>query len=161
MPRFDFPLQGVLRHRYHVEEQRQRELARLRQEMNAAEETLRTMDQTVQANVADVRQNRLTGKLDLSFLAAHRRYMAAAQRQAVQVAQRMALIQRQIDEAQHALAEAAKQRKIIEKLREKQHARWAGEVARKEAADLDEVNTGLSAWRSMTEDARSAAGAGS
>jgi flagellar protein FliJ len=146
MPKFDFPLEGVLRHRKHVEQEKQRDLARLQSDMRQAQDALRELSQTAQGNVNDVRDNRLLGRLDLGFLAAHRRYIAAVQRKGVAMAQRMSLLQREIDQAQTALAEAAKQRKIMEKLREKQKDRWTADLARKEAADVDEVSMRMAVW---------------
>jgi len=146
MAQFDFSLEGVLRHRRHVEQERQRDLARAQQQMRHAQDELRELNQAMQSSLGDVRQNRLVGKLDLGFLAAYRRYQAAMQRKGTGMAQKMVLIQREVDAAQKALAEAAKQRKIIEKLREKQHDRWKQEQSRKEAADLDEVTMRMAAW---------------
>ncbi|HWE95611.1 MAG TPA: flagellar export protein FliJ [Tepidisphaeraceae bacterium] len=151
MPKFVFPLDGVLRHRGHVEQEKQRDLARLQNDMRQAQDALRQLNQTVQGNVNDVRENRLLGRLDLGFLAAHRRYMAAVQRRGMAMVQRMSLLQREIDQAQKALAEAAKQKKIMEKLREKQRDRWSADLARKEAADLDEVSMRMVAWQGSTE----------
>jgi flagellar FliJ protein len=147
MAQFDFPLNGVLRHRKHLEEQCQRELAGFQEKMRLAQDELRGLDQALQASLTDVRQNRLVGKLDMGFLAAYRRYVASVQRKGTVMAQKMALTQRDIDAAQKKLAEAAKQRKIIEKLRDKQKERWKQELDRKEAADLDEVSMRLAGWR--------------
>jgi flagellar FliJ protein len=152
MPKFVFPLDGVLRHREHVEQERQRDLAQLQNDMRQAQDALRQLNQTVLGNVNDVRENRLLGRLDLGFLAAHRRYMAAVQRQGMAMVQRMSLLQREIDQAQRALAEAAKQKKIMEKLREKQKDRWSADLARKEAADLDEVSMRMVAWQGAAEE---------
>ena len=154
MAQFTFTLDGVLRHRKHVEQDCQIELARLQQQVREAENELRQLDQSLNGSLADIRQNRLTGKLDLGFLAAYRRYVASVQRKGAVIAQRMALIQRQVETARQALAEAAKQRKIVEKLREKQFERWRTEQARKEAAELDEVNTRAPAfgWRGALEE---------
>jgi flagellar export protein FliJ len=52
-----------------------------------------------------------------------------------------------LDDARRALAEAAKQRKIIEKLRERQFERWREDQARRETAWLDEAGTQLAAGR--------------
>ena len=119
--------------------------------MREAQDVLRELDRSLQTSHADMRDNRLVGKIDLGFLAAYRRYVAAVQRRGTLMAQKMVLIQRQIDAAQAALAEAAKQRKIIEKLREKQFDRWKLETARKEAAELDEVSTRLTSWKAAQE----------
>ena len=147
MAKFQFPLEGVLEHRRRLEEQRQRELALVQAKMREAQEALRELDATLKASLADVRQNRLVGKLDLGFLAGYRRYTAAVQRKGTQIAQKMVLIQRELDAARAALLEAAKQRKIVEKLREKQLERWKAEADRKQAADLDEVSMRMAAWQ--------------
>jgi flagellar export protein FliJ len=68
----------------------------------------------------------------------------------------MALVQRTVDEAQQALVEAVKQRKAIEKLREKHHERWKSEIDRKEATQLDEVSMQMShdnAARALADEA--------
>lgn len=144
MARFVFKLEGVLRHRQFVERQRQRELADLQSQMNTLHNALRDLDQRAQANVDDLRRNHLVGRLDLNYLATHRRYMLAVQQQAMELARQMAVLQRQIDQARAALAEAARQRKVIEKLRERQWERWKADQDRSEMNQLDEVGMQMS-----------------
>ncbi len=139
MARFVFKLQGVLRQRELIERQRQREMAELQGQMTLLEQALRDLNGSVQTSTDDLRANHLTGKLDMNFLAAHRRYLVAMQRQGMELAQRMALLQRQMNESREQLAEAAKQRKVMEKLREKQLERWKVEESRRELAEMDEV----------------------
>ena len=141
MAKFVFQLDGVLRQRKLAEEQKQRELAVVEAEMTALEAQLRELDQSVQSTTADVRTNHLTGRLDLNFLAAHRRYIAATQRKALELAERMAAVQVRLDAARKTLADAARERKIIEKLREKREAEWKAAQARKDMAALDEIGT--------------------
>jgi flagellar FliJ protein len=86
-----------------------------------------------------MKANHLTGPLDVGYLAAHRRYSVAMQRKGLSLVQEMARQQKKVDEAQRLLAEAAKERKVIEKLREKQFERWKAEAERKELAEADEV----------------------
>ena len=155
MAQFVFKLEGVLRQRKHIEEQRQRELALIRREMAQLESELSELNAQVSSASNDVRDNRLIGKLDMSFLAAHRRFLLAMQRRGLTMMQKMALVQRQVDEAQANLAEAAKQRKAIEKLREKQHQRWQEELNRKELALMDEISMQMS-YRNTLDDAEPA-----
>jgi flagellar FliJ protein len=143
MPKFVFQLDAVLRHRKMLEEQRMRELGHAQAEMAKMQVELRAMDETTQRVTADLRDNRLTGKLDMAFLAAHRRYVLAMQRKAMELAQRMAAQQQVVDAARRALVEAAKQRKIMDKLKERQHERWKAEHSRKESEELAEVNMQL------------------
>jgi flagellar FliJ protein len=144
LAKFVFKLAGVLKQRQHIERQRQRDLAERHAHLSQLQQQLKQLNERVQATNDDVRNNHLTGSLNMSFLAAHRRFLAAMQRGGVEIVQRMAVAQRQVDEAQAALAEAAKQRKAIEKLREKQFERWRADEDRKEVADLDEVSMQIS-----------------
>lgn len=139
MAKFIFNLDGVLRQRKQVERDRQRALAEKMAEVHRLSEELRQMDQSMQSAVADVRENRLRGPIDLAFIAAHRRYTMAMQRKATDQARRIVAAQQIADAARLELAEAAKQRKIIEKLREKRYQQWKMELERKAAMEMDEV----------------------
>jgi flagellar FliJ protein len=150
MPRFKFQLAGVLEHRKNIEEGKQRALAAVLAEMQRLKNDLADLDQVARTAVADLRDNRLTGQLDLSFLAAHRRFTGSVQRRAVAIVQKMALVQRSVDEARAALAAAAKDRKIIEKLRERQLERWQAQQHRQEADELDDIGMQL-AFRQLGE----------
>ena len=150
MPRFVFKLEAVLDQRKHVERERQRDLAVKVHVLTQAQGEMRDLHERVRATTEDVRRNHLVGALDMNFLAAHRRYLLASQRQAVAIAQKIAAAQKAVDEAQGALLDAAKHRKIIEKLREKQHARWHAEQNRRELIQQDEINTQLG-YEALTE----------
>jgi len=140
MAQFKFKLQPVLRQREIIEQQRQRDVAAA--ECGAGGDCGR-----VEADGADggrcadrsSARNQLVGPLNLSYLAGHRRFMIAMQRQGVAVAQKLEAAQKKVDAERVKLAEASKQRRIIEKLREKQQAEWLEAANRKETAALDEV----------------------
>jgi flagellar FliJ protein len=151
MAKFVFRLEGVLKQRRFEERQRQRELALRQAHLSELQLRLKQLNDEVQDANRDMRDNRLTGKIDLAFLAAHRRFLAAMQRGAVEIVQRMALAQKQVDEAMAQLAEAAKARKAIEKLREKQFERWKADQDRRETNELDEVSMQL-AYRNLADE---------
>jgi flagellar protein FliJ len=140
MPRFVFQLEGLLRHRRRLERERQRDMALLQREARQLEEELRGLGEAMSATTADVRKTRLIGKLDMPFLAGHRRYLAAMQRKGQGLIQRLALLTPQIETRRQALVAAAKERKAIEKLRERRRDVWLADQARRETADLDEVS---------------------
>ena len=152
MAQFTFPLAGVLRHREHIEQERQRDLAAVQLQMTETQSELKALHASSSATTDDIRTNHLTGRLDMGYLTAHRRYMLGVQRQSAALTQKLAGLQQQADAARLALTEAAKQRKILEKLKEKQQKRWAEAQARREAADLDEVGMQL-AYRNTTDNA--------
>jgi flagellar FliJ protein len=153
MAQFKFQLEGVLRQRKHVEQQRQRDLAERLAELAPLEMQLRELDEQAKQSTGDVRDNRLTGKLDLAFLAGHRRFMLALQRRGVEIARKIAARQKVVDEARALLMEAAKGRKAVEKLREKQFDRWRAERAAKEQSELDEVGMQIGYRNLMDDDA--------
>jgi flagellar protein FliJ len=152
--KFVFKFDGVLRQREHVETQRQRELAIIQQEMTRLQNELRQLNESVHGSTDDLRNNHLTGRLDLTFIAAHRRFMLAMQRKGTALVQQIAGVQKRVDVAQAALAEAAKQRKIMEKLREKSFERWRTDLTRKEMMETDEIAMQIGFRNSLDKEAR-------
>ncbi len=144
MAKFVFQLQGVLRHRESIEQQRQRELALALAERAMVEEQIHRLDEKAKAAMTDLRANHLVGTINLAFLASHRRFMMAVQRQGMALVEQLRARQKLVDIAQAALAEAMKQKKLLTKLRERQQDRWSAAINRKEIADLDEVATQMS-----------------
>ena len=144
MARFVFKLETVLRHRENVERQRMRDLALVQAKMTALESQLRALDAEVKESNETMRRNHLVGRIDLDLLAAHRRYLGATQRRALEIAREMVAVQKSMDEARSFLAAAARDRKVLEKLREKQQAAWQAQMNHREATALDEVTTQMS-----------------
>ena len=139
MAHFHFKLQSVLRHRTTIEQEKQRLYAHALAAYKELEDQLKSLNQSMQTSNDDVRQNHLVGRLDIGFITAHRRFLLGMQRKAIELAAAMARAQQLVDAARMNLAEAAKQRKILEKLRETQEQRWKEELSRKETIAADEV----------------------
>ncbi len=152
MARFVFQLEGVLRHRRNLERDRQRELAEREKDVQAVKAEVERLNTEVRDVTADVRAH-LSGRLDLEFLTAHRRFMLAMQRRGIDLVQRLREAQKRSDETRLLLAEAARQRKVIEKLRENHFERWRANLAAKEMAELDEIGMQL-AFRQSREEAQ-------
>jgi flagellar FliJ protein len=150
MAKFTFKLQAVLRHRTAIEQEKQRLYAHALAAFKELEDQLKSLNQSMQTSNDDIRQNRLVGRLDIGFITAHRRFLMGMQRKAMDLVAAMARARQLVDAARINLAEAAKQRKILEKLRETQEQRWREELSRKETIAADEVAMQL------THDAHSA-----
>ena len=150
MAKFIFKLEGLLRQRKHIEQEKQRVLAQKLSHVAELDEALRKIQQTVQASNEEMRGNRLVGQLDMAFITAHRRFMGAMQRQVLALAQRITLAQRAMNEARAELIEAARRRKVIEKLREQQFLRWRENLSRTELAEQDEIGMQL-AYQNLTD----------
>ena len=139
MAQFKFKLAAVLRHRAGIEKEKQRDYALALARQQELEDQLKVLDQQMQSTNDDVRQNHLVGRLDVSFITAHRRFLLGMRRKAMDLAAALARAQKETEAARVVMAEAAKQRMVLEKLREKQQDRWRDETARKEMMALDEV----------------------
>ncbi len=161
MAHFTFQLEPVLRHRKRLEHDRMRDLAEVLATKNVLESRLKALDEQIKLAVEDLRTNRLIGPLDLTFLAGHRRYELAIQRQAMDLIRQLAQVAQREQQARTALAEAAKHLKIMEKLRQRQMERWSSEQDARERADSDEVGTQLAVrellWREDSGDGGSTA----
>ena len=151
MAKFVFKLAGVLRQRTHVEQEKMRALATVLKYQSDCENELRRLNESVQETNDDLRRNHLTGVLDMSFLSAHRRFMNAMHRQSIGIQQKLTQARQHVVAARTVLAEAAKQRKVMEKLREKHYERWRAELAAKEFRELDEIGVQL-AVNALAED---------
>jgi len=144
LPRFLFKLASVLRHRERIEHDRQRDLALLQSELSRLQAAVRGIEEEMQKSTADVRDNHLVGRLNMAYLAAHRRYMLGMQRKGLDLVEKVQAQQQKVNEARAALAEASKQKKILEKLRERQLAQWSAHQSRSEASAADELATQMS-----------------
>ena len=139
MAQFKFNLETVLRQRTTVEQLAQRAVAEARQKLVPLQEKLAELGRQRQQADDDMRQNRLVGTVDVSFIAGHRRFVIAMEQQALALARQIAEAQVLVDRAQAALLQAARARKAIDTLKDRQHERWAEAEAKKEAALLDEA----------------------
>jgi flagellar protein FliJ len=159
MPKVTFTLDGPLRQRRNIEQMRQRELAIALKAMQDLQDELRALDESIKQANEDARRGHMTGAIDTTYLAAHRRFIMSAQRKGMTLVQRIALAQREVNERRARVVEAAKQFKVLEKLRERQWDAFRAEHARKEFAELDEIGTQI-AQRVSREDSLGAAAQG-
>ncbi len=154
MPRFQFKLEALLTHRRHIEKEKQRRLAQIQQEIQAVQRRIRETRELVESENRTLGARELTGRLDMQYIAHEKRFVGALAVRIALAMQKLAVLERTMAVARTELLAAARARKVIEKLREKQFARWRLEQDRKEAAVIDEIGTQLAVRRgSVPEDA--------
>jgi flagellar biosynthesis chaperone FliJ len=137
LTRFTFKLEPLLEQRRHIEQQRQRELAVCQQAMLAIQAEVDEMAVLRRASRADLRSagrgaaNRRASiapaggrRLDAGLLAAHQRFEQAMRHKSTVLSRQLEAAQTALAQARAQLLDAARKRKIIEKLRERAHARW-------------------------------------
>src|SRR5215213_1362544 len=90
MAKFIFRLEPVLKQRKREEQEKQRELAVRELVVVNLQIELKRLDDALRTASDDLRNNHLTGSIDMSFLTAHRRFLLSMQRQGRGVVQQIA-----------------------------------------------------------------------
>ena len=147
MPRFQFKLEALLTHRRHIEKEKQRRLAQVQQEIQILQRHIRETQTLIAAENRTLGTRELTGHLDMQYIAHEKRFVGALAVRIALAMQKLAALEPTFAAARAELLAAARARKVIEKLREKQFARWRLEQERKEAAVIDEIGTQLAVRR--------------
>jgi flagellar FliJ protein len=139
MPQFTFRLQTLLRLREATRDERRSQLAEayrvdevLQQRLGAAAEELRSLRDRCRQAVAP-------GTVDLDQLVESQRYELALRAFQRGLEQQRAAVAAEIERRRLALVEANREVRVLEKLREKQSARFQEEENRREIRRLDEV----------------------
>jgi len=135
VPRFTFKLEGVLEQRKNAERQRQRDVAAAQQMLLKLQAELDALAAVSRSSAIELR----SGRLSAAALAAHQRFILSMRHKSKALKQQHAGVDRELRDAQVALTEAAKQRKVMEKLREREHAKWADVQRRRDAQEADDV----------------------
>jgi flagellar FliJ protein len=136
--RFRFPLEPVLAHRRRIEEDKERRLGERLRELAAARAELASLEDEYRRYAAVIRtKHRMLDAETLRAHYAHLEYLdRAIDAQLAVVRTRTAAA----DVARAELIEASKERKTVERLRERRYEEHVLEEGRIEQKELDDVN---------------------
>jgi flagellar FliJ protein len=133
MKTFVFRLQSVLDQRQNVERQRQRDLAQAQRTFLAIEAEI-----TAAKDSFRLAEAKLSGRVDARVLLLQARYQSAMRHKLARLTSQAENARRNVTTAQAALVEAAKQRKVLEKLRENQQSKFHAEQRKRETLENDD-----------------------
>lgn len=153
MAKFVFRFEALLKHRQHIEDQRQRELAQQMRGRMILQDQLRTMQDTIRSNKREL-GSALVGRVDVESIAQFARFTGHTTIRAQQIVRRLAEFEKHIEAARQNLLAATRQRKALELLRDRQLEEWRREQTRREALELDEIANQRYARSLMVEGAR-------
>jgi flagellar protein FliJ len=143
MARFEFRLEALLTHRAQIEKDKQRRLAQVQQQIQLVLRKIQDAETRIREENRSLGAQELTGKLDMQYIAHEKRFVGALTMRIALARQEVAALEVTMAAARKELLAAARARKVIEKLKERQRARWRQEQERKEAANMDEIGTQL------------------
>jgi flagellar export protein FliJ len=132
MSKFRFNLETLLRHRTLVERQKQVELARVAGEIAQLKSQLADATAAARETAAQISRNP-------SGVREHQPFIIAMTTRAAALRRRLAACEAQHVLAHAAFADAAKERKAIEMLREKQFAEWRKKQETQEQSEIDDA----------------------
>ncbi len=140
MKRFRFRLRRLLEVRRLRESIKRQELEEVRRELDRQRRILSALEQAHEGSVNDLRVG-FQGTLDLERIAVYHRYLGLLAH--LIEGQRAVLESFVREEAARRVAviEARRDRRIVEKLKDRAYARFLEQAAREEQAFLDEVST--------------------
>jgi len=139
--RFRFRFETMLKARRQREDQHKRIVGRRLREIAATREELARIRRLESDGIESVRAVQQAGRIDPHQAVSYRAWVAHLHRSALDVQTRMAGLEARLAQERADLAEAAKQRRILEKLKERQWERHRLDEQRAETRASDDLNT--------------------
>jgi len=138
MRRFKFTLQPVLEHRTRIEEEKQQIVAQRGREVMEAEAELARLNERFRAGAAELREGHRG--FDAQTLRAHYAHLQFLD--GAIVAQISVVAERRVahERARADLLAASKERKVVEKLKERRRVTFMSEEALADQKELDDMN---------------------
>ncbi len=136
MRRFVFSLQKVLEYRQRLEEQAIRAFAEAQAQLTHEQAVLHKL---LIEREECLRRSHRRQHLSVELLAVEQTYLSALEERIEQQRQRVAEAEKVLEEKRQALIEAQRERKTLERLREKQYEEWRQEWLRTEQKALDDL----------------------
>ena len=137
--RFRFRLETVLKVRRQREDQQKRVVAGKAREVTSLGSRTRAIGMRIAQAVGAARGLRRTGPMDMSQIARQRFWISHLQRALIETRQQMQGTERELARERQVLADLARDRKTLEKLKDKQAERYQAEIDRAERLELDEL----------------------
>ena len=141
MKKFRFRLQPILKLRRQQEDQKKRVVGSLLAEIAEQQRQALELSETLKEQGYILKKQFAQGKVDTDWIAHYQSFAAGTHSAIARRIDNVTQIQKQLAVARAKLTEAAKQTKIMEKLREKQKEDYDYHIKRSETIELDEIGT--------------------
>jgi flagellar FliJ protein len=139
--RFRFRFETMLKIRRQREDQQKRVVGERIAQIESVQQELHRLDQLAQQSVETIRTVQQGGRIDLQQAIAQRGWVAHLHKATLDAQTRLRGLEARLAQERAVLAEAAKQRRILEKLKERQTERHRLEEQRVETRLADDLTT--------------------
>jgi len=134
-----FKLQSVLNYRQSLEDQAQQVLTTSLLRQKELEGTLTGQQQTLDKADIELKQRQQDG-MTIAEIDLYESQIYHCRRTIEDIQQRLQRLERRIEEERKELLHAARERQVLEKLKDKQEAEYQQELSRQERVMLDEIS---------------------
>ncbi len=135
---YQFDLESVLKYRKGLEDRLVREFGELMSALKEAENNLRDLQDSLKAtagSLADEEREGISAKKAALYSASMRGFRARIADQERLVAE----LKKGIEQSRQKVVEASRERKVVEKLKEKDKKRYSEDLRKKELKEMDDV----------------------
>ena len=138
MKKFAFRLEPLLKMKAHTEKERQKDHAVAQ---GKALEQRRSLEKigADQAGTLDRQREEMAGRMSVAELLIYSRYLLKLKKDTLTGGEMLKVLERNVEAKRRALVEATKQKKVYEKLRERQQKRHQEMVKAQETKEADEI----------------------
>ncbi len=137
--RFKFRAEAVLQLRKQREQLQLRKLSEAQRRVAAIQETLRRLRAEMDRQDAQVRDGVLTGAVDVQYMSLYRRYVMSLHGRMIEDVRQLGAAAAELQRCRGDAIVAVKDRKALDKLKEKLFAKYRKGVERDERRELDEI----------------------
>ncbi|HAN10210.1 MAG TPA: flagellar export protein FliJ [Clostridiales bacterium] len=138
MAKFDFKLQNLLNIKEKLENQKKNELAQVTEKLNKFRKQKENVE-AVQREIYNDMKQELGRKISADMIKKSNDYIAYLKKVLVQVQKNINICEKEVDKKREELMKVLTERKMYEKLREKELEKFIKSENQKEQKSLDEV----------------------
>ena len=137
--RFSFPLEAVLKVRKQHQDEKKRTVAERLREVSRLQSNLMSLNEQIASESRKTCDNAVHAHLDVSEMSRRRFWISHLQRGLLETEFQIRALERQLDKDRQVLAEATKECKVVEKLKERKFEEYSEEMQRQETLEADEL----------------------
>lgn len=148
MKKFKYRLQALLKVKEHIERERQREHASAVQKVHQQSNELDRLDRSRDSNLSQQR-DQMKENLLVAEMLVYSRYLARLKRERLAGTELLKALEEEREKKRTDLVEAAKERRVLEKLKERQLAKHNAEIEQVLTKEGDEI--AITSYRRKTQ----------
>jgi len=139
--RFTFRFETLLKIRRQREDEQKRVVAARIREIQAVRRQMAALERQIHDELEAIRRGQMPGTIDMQQVVRHRYWLGRLHKGVLDAQGRLRYLEAQLAQERAALAEAVKQRRILEKLKQRLHERHRAEQQRLETRQADDMSS--------------------